>query len=93
MDKDYYNRLAELAVNNDEAFTELYEKYFPPVYGMIFARLKDITAADDSLLNVMASVLHPFGDALQGKLGTLQPEINKVGVVAFLTGTLNESMI
>lgn len=47
MDKDYYNRLAELAINDDEAFTELYEKYFPSVYGMIFARLKDVTAADD----------------------------------------------
>lgn len=56
MDKDYYNQLAELAINDDEAFTELYEKYFPPVYGMIFARLKDVTAADDVVSEIFMKV-------------------------------------
>lgn len=56
MDKDYYNRLAELAINDDEAFAELYEKYFPPVYGMIFARLKDVTAADDVVSEIFMKV-------------------------------------
>ena len=56
MDKDYYNKLAELAINDDEAFTELYEKYFPPVYGMIFARLKDVTAADDVVSEIFMKV-------------------------------------
>ena len=56
MDKDYYNRLAELAINDDEAFTELYEKFFPLVYGMIFARLKDISAADDIVSEIFMKV-------------------------------------
>ena len=56
MDKDYYNKLAELAINDDEAFAELYEKYFPPVYGMIFARLKDGTAADDVVSEIFMKV-------------------------------------
>ena len=56
MDKDYYNKLAELAINDDEAFTELYEKYFPLVYGMIFARLKDVTAADDVVSEIFMKV-------------------------------------
>ena len=56
MDKDYYNKLAELAINDDEAFAELYEKYFPLVYGMIFARLKDVTAADDVVSEIFMKV-------------------------------------
>ena len=56
MDKDYYNKLAELAINDDEAFAELYEKYFPQVYGMIFARLKDVTAADDVVSEIFMKV-------------------------------------
>ena len=56
MDKNYYNRLAELAINDDEAFAELYEKYFPLVYGMIFARLKDATAADDVVSEIFMKV-------------------------------------
>ena len=56
MDKDYYNRLAELAVEDDAAFTELYEKFFPRVYGMIFARLKDTSAADDVVNEIFMKV-------------------------------------
>lgn len=56
MDKNYYNRLAELAAEDDDAFTELYEKYFPLVYGMIFARLKDISASDDVVSEIFMKV-------------------------------------
>ena len=56
MDKNYYNKLAELAINDDEAFAELYEKYFPPVYGMIFARIKDAYAADDVVSEIFMKV-------------------------------------
>ena len=56
MDKNYYNRLAELAINDDEAFTELYEKYFPMVYAMIFARIKDIYMADDVISEIFSKV-------------------------------------
>ena len=56
MDKDYYNKLAELAINDDEAFIELYEKFFPLVYGMIFARIKDISMADDIVSEIFMKV-------------------------------------
>ena len=55
-DRNYYNRLAEFAVESDEAFTELYEKFFPLVYGMIFARLKDVSEADDVVSEIFIKV-------------------------------------
>lgn len=56
MDKNYYNRLAEIAIDDDAAFTELYETFFPMVYAMIFARLKDISAADDVVSEIFIKV-------------------------------------
>lgn len=56
MDKNYYNRLAEIAIDDDEAFTELYERYFPTVYAMIFARLKDVTTSDDIVSEIFIKV-------------------------------------
>lgn len=56
MDKNYYNRLAEIAIDDDTAFTELYETFFPKVYAMIFARLKDISAADDVVSEIFIKV-------------------------------------
>ncbi len=54
MDKD--NRLAELAAEDDEAFIELYNKFFPLVYGMIFSRLKNISASDDVVSEIFMKV-------------------------------------
>jgi len=56
MDKNYYNRLAEIAIDDDAAFTELYETFFPTVYAMIFARLKDISEADDLVSEIFIKV-------------------------------------
>ena len=56
MDKNYYNRLAALAVKDDDAFIELYNKFFPLVYGMIFARIKDISATDDIVSEIFMKV-------------------------------------
>ena len=56
MDKNYYNQLAEIAINDDEAFTKLYETFFPTVYAMIFARLKDISEADDLVSEIFIKV-------------------------------------
>ncbi len=47
MIKDYYSSLARQAVNDEEAFEELYEYFFPRVYNFIFARLKNVADADD----------------------------------------------
>lgn len=55
-ERNYYNRLAKIAVDDDEAFKELYEKFFPLVYGMIFSRIKDTYAADDVVSEIFMKV-------------------------------------
>ncbi len=56
MDKNYYNQLAALAVKDDENFFELYNKFFPQVYGMIFTRIKNISATDDIVSEIFMKV-------------------------------------
>ena len=56
MDKNYYNWVAALAVKDDDAFIELYNKFFPLVYRMIFARIKNVTAADDIVSEIFMKV-------------------------------------
>ena len=56
MDKNYYNRVAALAVKDNDAFIELYNKFFPLVYGMIYARIKDISATDDIVSEIFMKV-------------------------------------
>ena len=56
MDKNYYNWVAALAVKDDEAFIELYNKFFPLVYGMIFARIKNTSATDDIVSEIFMKV-------------------------------------
>ena len=65
IDKNYYNRLAKLAADDDTAFIELYEKFFPLVYGMIFNRIKDVSASDDVVSEIFFKVsqnLHTYND-------------------------------
>ena len=42
-----WNRLAEQAVNDEEAFDELYEHFFPIIYNLIYVRVKNSAVADD----------------------------------------------
>lgn len=56
MDKNYYKRVAALAVKDNDAFIELYNKFFPPIYGMIFARIKDVSATDDIVSEIFMKV-------------------------------------
>ena len=56
MDKNYYNWVAALAVKDDEAFIELYNKFFPQVYSMIFAKIKDISVTDDIVNEIFMKV-------------------------------------
>ncbi len=42
-----WSRLAEQAVNDEEAFDELYEHFFPIIYNLIYARVKNSAVADD----------------------------------------------
>ena len=43
----YYNELAVRARNDERAFTELYNHFFPRVYNFIYARMKNADSADD----------------------------------------------
>lgn len=43
----YYSDLAEQAVTSKDAFSELYDYFFPRVYNFIFAKVKNAAQADD----------------------------------------------
>ena len=43
----YYNALAVQAQQDTEAFSELYEYFFPRVYNFLFSRVKQADAADE----------------------------------------------
>ena len=43
----YYNELAVRARVDEDAFNEMYQHFFPRVYNFIFARMKNVDAADD----------------------------------------------
>jgi len=46
-DNNYYSDLAEKAVYDESAFSELYEKYFRVVYNLVYVRVKNTVTADD----------------------------------------------
>lgn len=58
MDNNYYNDLAIKAVEDIEAFNELYNYYFPRVYNFLFVRLKDTTSTDDVISEVFIKVFN-----------------------------------
>ena len=47
MADNYYNELARRATVDEAAFEELYEYFFPRVYNFVYARLKNVSDADD----------------------------------------------
>lgn len=47
-----WNNLAKRAVADETAFDELYDHFFPIVYGLIYARVKNSTVADDIVSDV-----------------------------------------
>lgn len=44
---NYYNQLAKLAVEDDAAFTELYQAFFRRVYNFVYANTKNSADADE----------------------------------------------
>lgn len=46
-DSDYWGRLAQRAVTDELAFTELYEHFFPRVYQHLMGKTKDSALADE----------------------------------------------
>ena len=59
MDKNYYSWVAALAAKDDEAFIKLYNKFFPMIYGMFFARTKNVSATDDIVNEIFMKVAKP----------------------------------
>jgi len=43
----YYSQLAVKAARDADAFTELYEYFFPRVYNFLFAKVQNTAVADD----------------------------------------------
>lgn len=72
MDNNYYNDLAIKAVDDIEAFNELYDYYFPRVYNFLFARLKDTTSTDDVISEVFIKVFNNLSkyNAQRGSFST-----------------------
>ncbi len=46
-DKDYWGRLAQAAVKDEAAFSELYDYFFPRVYQYILGKTKDEALSDE----------------------------------------------
>lgn len=57
----YYNRLAERAAVDKEAFHELYEVFFPRVYNFIYARTKNAAVADDIVSDTFLKAVKNIG--------------------------------
>ena len=51
-----WNRLAKTAVNDETAFNELYEHFFPRIYNLIYARVKNVAIADDVVSDTFLKV-------------------------------------
>ena len=52
----YYSELAVRARNDERAFTELYNHFFPRVYNFIYARMKNADSADDVVSSTFMKV-------------------------------------
>ncbi len=52
----YYNALAEKAKYDQDAFSELYDYFFPRVYSYIFAKVKNNDTADDIISTTFEKV-------------------------------------
>lgn len=47
-----WNRLAREALEDEGAFGELYEHFFPKIYNLIYVRVKNVATADDIVSDV-----------------------------------------
>ena len=54
---------------------------------------RTIAPADDTVVHMMAAVLHAFCHTLDSQVGTLQPEIDEAGLVALLACLDDEGMV
>lgn len=58
----YFNELAVRAITDEDAFTELYQHFFPRVYKHIFAKVLDENIADDIIGKVFMKIYDHLKD-------------------------------
>ena len=84
----YYNELAERARYDKEAFSELYDYFFPRVYNFIFAKVKNTEQADDIISITFEKVFVKLGDPKEGIIvnvgGIKSSRFLKVGITVEL---------
>ncbi|HCP95877.1 MAG TPA: RNA polymerase subunit sigma-70 [Anaerovibrio sp.] len=57
MEEKDWNIIAKEALHDDFAFDELYEHFFPRIYNLIYARVKDAATADDIVSDVFEKLV------------------------------------
>jgi RNA polymerase sigma-70 factor (ECF subfamily) len=57
MDEQDWNGIARKAIHDDAAFDELYEHFFPKIYNLIYARVKNASIADDIVSDVFEKMV------------------------------------
>lgn len=62
MDEKNWNDIAQQAVADDEAFDELYEHFFPKIYNLIYARVKNAATADDIVSDVFIKMVEHLAE-------------------------------
>ncbi|ORU00687.1 hypothetical protein D081_0669 [Anaerovibrio sp. JC8] len=62
MEEKDWNEIARRAVNDDVAFDELYEHFFPKIYNLIYARVKNSATADDIVSDVFEKMVEHLAD-------------------------------
>ena len=62
MEEKDWNAIAQQAVDDDEAFDELYEHFFPKIYNLIYARVKNAATADDIVSDVFIKMVEHLAE-------------------------------
>jgi len=57
MEEKNWNEIAQQALTDNTAFDELYEHFFPKIYNLIYARVKNSTVADDIVSDVFEKMV------------------------------------
>lgn len=62
MEEKDWNLVARQAVADDVAFDELYEHFFPKIYNLIYARVKNAATADDIVSDVFEKMVEHLAE-------------------------------
>jgi RNA polymerase sigma-70 factor (ECF subfamily) len=62
MEEKDWNIVARQAVEDDAAFDELYEHFFPKIYNLIYARVKNAATADDIVSDVFEKMVEHLAE-------------------------------